>query len=64
VVPAVQPPVRKGFDSTLLERGLTDGASGSANVEYRPSTARPEYGAFSASRRTETQTILVVSFCS
>jgi two-component sensor histidine kinase len=38
--PAVQPPVRKGFGSTLLERGLTDGASGSANVEYRPSGVR------------------------
>jgi two-component sensor histidine kinase len=38
--PAVQAPVRKGFGSTLLERGLTDGASGSANVEYRPSGVR------------------------
>jgi len=38
--PAVQPPVRKGFGSTLLERGLTDSASGSANVEYRPSGVR------------------------
>jgi len=38
--PVVHPPVRKGFGSTLLERGLSDRASGSAKVEYRPSGVR------------------------
>jgi two-component sensor histidine kinase len=38
--PVVQPPLRKGFGSTLLERGLTDSVSGSAHVEYPPSGVR------------------------